>query len=164
MRFEGRNVLIFRFQNIHLPDSASNPGQSKGYVTFTIQRQPNLPVGTVIRNRAGIYFDYNAPVITNWVESVLSPPVGVAEVLPKFEITLFPNPNMGQFSVELPVPAPVKMVLKISDLAGRPVFEKQADAGSRRHTLRAESLPPGLYFLKVVSEGKALAVEKFVKE
>ncbi len=79
-------------------------------------------------------------------------------------IRIVPNPNPGQFTVVLPGPAPANLFLKISDLAGRMVFEKQAENGSQRQTIRAEKLPPGLYFLQVVSEGKLLAVEKFVKE
>ena len=63
----GNGILKFTFDNIMLPDSAANLVESNGYIKFTIrQKEGNLP-GTVIENSAGIYFDFNAPVITNTV-------------------------------------------------------------------------------------------------
>jgi hypothetical protein len=79
-------------------------------------------------------------------------------------LRVWPNPNDGQISIELPVPAASNLFLKICDLTGRIVFEKRAEFGIEKQTIQAEKLPPGLYFLQVVSEGKLLAVEKFVKE
>ncbi|MEO6037601.1 MAG: T9SS type A sorting domain-containing protein, partial [Saprospiraceae bacterium] len=165
MLFEGKNGLIFRFENINLPDSLFSQAASQGFVTFTIQRKPNLPIGTVIPNRAGIYFDFNAPVPTNWVESVLRPPAGTGpEPLRQFNIALFPNPNTGCFKIELPAAAPPGMSLRIIDLAGRLVVEKQTEIGSAYQVVNAESLLPGLYFLEVLSKGRILAMKKFVKQ
>ncbi|MEM9985648.1 MAG: T9SS type A sorting domain-containing protein, partial [Bacteroidota bacterium] len=65
------SILIFLFENINLPDSASDPVGSMGFVTFEIDRLPNLPLGTQIRNRAAIFFDYNPPIITNEVINTL---------------------------------------------------------------------------------------------
>ncbi|MEX2595471.1 MAG: T9SS type A sorting domain-containing protein, partial [Salibacteraceae bacterium] len=36
-----------------------------------MQRDPNLPIGTEIKNRVGIYFDYNAPIVTNYAVNTL---------------------------------------------------------------------------------------------
>ena len=61
------NVVRFSFDNIQLPDSMSDPAGSQGYVTFEISPVSGLPDGTQIENRAGIYFDFNDPIITNTV-------------------------------------------------------------------------------------------------
>lgn len=61
------NVLKFRFNNIHLPDSTSNEAASHGYVIFEVRPRPDLPAGTIIENQVGIYFDFNEPVLTNTV-------------------------------------------------------------------------------------------------
>jgi hypothetical protein len=61
------NQLVFRFEDINLPDSASNPLGSIGHVSFALQHQSVLPIGTEITNQAEIYFDYNPPIITNQV-------------------------------------------------------------------------------------------------
>ena len=59
-------VINFVFEDIMLLDSNTNEPESHGYVKFKINQIPNLPDGVIIENRAGIYFDFNAPVITNY--------------------------------------------------------------------------------------------------
>ena len=61
----GPRVLQWTFDNIMLPDSTSDEPDSHGFVSFKVNQQQDLPHGTQIRNDADIYFDYNAPVITN---------------------------------------------------------------------------------------------------
>ncbi|MBL0037258.1 MAG: VCBS repeat-containing protein [Flavobacteriales bacterium] len=55
----------FRFGQIMLPDSNVNEPASHGFITYRIAPMPGAPHGTVITNTAGIFFDLNAPVITN---------------------------------------------------------------------------------------------------
>lgn len=59
------NIAKFRFTNIQLPDSSSNPIGSQGFVQYRIKPLPNLPMGSQIKNNAYIYFDYNSPILTN---------------------------------------------------------------------------------------------------
>ncbi|MBL4755903.1 MAG: T9SS type A sorting domain-containing protein [Flavobacteriales bacterium] len=61
----GPRVLQWTFDNILLPDSNTNESESHGFLTFTVDQVPNLSNGVQIRNSADIYFDFNAPVITN---------------------------------------------------------------------------------------------------
>jgi uncharacterized repeat protein (TIGR01451 family) len=63
----GAGILTFRFENILLPDSNVNEAASHGFVQFTIEQLPDLPDGTFLENRAGIYFDFNEVVLTNTV-------------------------------------------------------------------------------------------------
>ncbi len=64
---EDDKVLVFMFANIYLPDSGANYAASQGYASFTVKQLPGLAAGTEIRNNAAIYFDFNAPIITNEV-------------------------------------------------------------------------------------------------
>ncbi|MGG9971218.1 DUF7619 domain-containing protein [Ferruginibacter sp. SUN002] len=59
------NVLYFEFLNILLPDSNVNEPASHGFITFRIRALKNVQLNDVIPNKAYIYFDYNAPIITN---------------------------------------------------------------------------------------------------
>jgi len=59
------NILRFKFDNINLPDSTSNELESHGYLNYEIDAYSSTPDGTVLNNRAAIYFDFNDPVITN---------------------------------------------------------------------------------------------------
>ena len=64
---EQSGEAVFKFNNIMLPDSGTDFLGSQGFVKFKINMKPNLLPGTQITNQAGIYFDYNPPVITNGV-------------------------------------------------------------------------------------------------
>jgi uncharacterized repeat protein (TIGR01451 family) len=63
--------LAWTFAGIDLPDSNVNEPESHGFVTFKVQPMPELPAGTQIQNRAGVYFDFNPPVITNTVVNTI---------------------------------------------------------------------------------------------
>ncbi len=90
--------------------------------------------------------------------------VGTAQPFQLGQIRIFPNPNTGSFQVALPQAAAPGTVFRVTDLTGRWVLESRALAGSALQTVEARDLAAGLYFLQVVSEGKVLAVEKFVKQ
>ena len=61
----GPRILEWTFNNIMLPDSNVNEIESHGFITFKVRQAPNLPLGTTINNTAHIYFDFNAPIVTN---------------------------------------------------------------------------------------------------
>ena len=63
----GGGLASFRFDDILLPDSNVNALGSQGFVTFRLRPHPGLAHLTEITNNAAIYFDLNAPVITNTV-------------------------------------------------------------------------------------------------
>jgi uncharacterized repeat protein (TIGR01451 family) len=65
------NTLKFRFDNIMLPDSTSDEENSHGYFVFEVNTLPGLPYGTQIDNGVGIYFDFNPPVLTNIVSTII---------------------------------------------------------------------------------------------
>ncbi|HEY0978782.1 MAG TPA: FG-GAP-like repeat-containing protein [Flavobacteriales bacterium] len=62
---EAGGELVVRFLGIQLPDSASDPIGSQGFITFRIGVRPGLPHTTEIVNSVGIYFDQNPPILTN---------------------------------------------------------------------------------------------------
>lgn len=90
--------------------------------------------------------------------------VGASETTKDSQIHIFPNPNTGSFTVELPQAAGADMQFRVIDLTGRLVSAQNAQTGSTRQAVEVGAVPAGLYFLQVVSEGKILAIEKFVKQ
>jgi Secretion system C-terminal sorting domain/SdrD B-like domain/FG-GAP-like repeat len=62
---------IFAFNNIMLPDSASNQSGSNGFVRFRILPVEGLAHGTVIENTGFIYFDYNPAIVTNTTQNTI---------------------------------------------------------------------------------------------
>ncbi len=61
--------LSFNFTDICLPDSTTNFEGSQGFVMYSIQAYDDIAEGTEITNTAGIYFDFNPPIITNTTEN-----------------------------------------------------------------------------------------------
>ncbi len=71
MNIEQDRELVARFENIMLPDSGTNQAGSQGFLSFRARVLPGLASGSSITNRAYIYFDYNAHVITNTAMTTL---------------------------------------------------------------------------------------------
>ncbi len=61
---DGSNVE-FNFNNINLPDSTTDEPNSHGYIAFKIKPKTDIEVGDVFNAVAGIYFDFNPPIVTN---------------------------------------------------------------------------------------------------
>ncbi len=65
LAIEDGNKLTWQFSKIKLPYSGINEPASHGYISYRIKPLSTVQVGDTIKNRAGIYFDFNPPVITN---------------------------------------------------------------------------------------------------
>jgi Putative metal-binding motif/Secretion system C-terminal sorting domain/HYR domain len=88
-------------------------------------------------------------------------PVATPTQTSRWEISLFPNPNSGDFSVKLPENA-VESTFFITNSAGQIVQEHSAGTDSRQTNIQMRDLPNGLYFVQIVSKGRVVAVEQFV--
>ncbi len=65
------NVINFVFNDINLPDSTSSPALSQGYVIFELDEIAAHTDTSRIENKSYIYFDTNAPIITNTVKNTI---------------------------------------------------------------------------------------------
>lgn len=77
----GAGNIEWVFPNILLPDSGTNQLGSNGYVKYRIKADSSLNAGDFMDNTAAIYFDYNAPVITNTTHLLVSSSLFAASVL-----------------------------------------------------------------------------------
>lgn len=67
-------IIRFNFPDINLPDSTNDEPNSHGYISYKIKLTEGLSVGTTIKNTAHIYFDLNAPIVTNTtVNTIVAP-------------------------------------------------------------------------------------------
>ncbi len=108
----GLAVLKFTFEQINLPDSATDRLASQGFVHFEIQPKRDQPLGSQIRNSAAIYFDFNSPIITNQSihtlcelpdpDSRFADRVGFGFLgQSETRLTCFPNPIGNQITIRL---------------------------------------------------------------
>lgn len=145
------NVLRFYFKNILLPDSAVNEAASNGFIKFRINQKPHLPIGTMIKNSANIYFDFNSPEVTNrttlTVEQLISSS-SVPTLTPRL-LHVYPNPVHE--SLHLDIPFNDKRVLfRLFDVTGKKVIETQGFG--KKMIIDMENLIPGVYFYHVYFE------------
>ena len=157
--------LIFKFNRILLPDSSTNESASQGFVTFTVQQQPNLPDGTLIENRAGIYFDFNPVVLTNTSIHTIGRPllssIDPGPALPGISVAVMPNPFQGYTVLKVQGwkdASPLEF--RLLDAAGRVV--RTAGFTTSEYRFEAENLPNGLYYYQITAGGLPLARGKMV--
>lgn len=74
------NVLNFYFEGINLPDSGTNLEASNGNVHFRIKVKEQIEKDILIGNSASIYFDYNAPILTNTQINHFKSPIEVTKI------------------------------------------------------------------------------------
>ncbi len=141
--------LVFTFEDIMLPDSTANEAASHGFVKYSIGLKPGLDVGSQIRNRAAIYFDFNEPVITNTVTTTLASAVtDVSAGEARLDVEVYPNPVRESLTIRRSGMQPGS--LRITDAVGRLV--KQIELGDRKIIqLDCSGLPAGAYVLQFVT-------------
>ena len=61
----GNGSYRFEFPQIWLADSTTNEPMSHGHFVYSIKEKPGNALGSQVKNTAYIYFDWNAPIITN---------------------------------------------------------------------------------------------------
>lgn len=90
------NIIKWTFRNIMLPPEETNEPESHGFVKFRIEQHDSNTLGTYFENTAGIYFDYNPPIITNTVYNTVGRTSVIILENPKIftnnKVDVYPNP------------------------------------------------------------------------
>lgn len=86
------NQMEFIFENINLPDSNTDELSSHGFVAYKIKPRQDIQVGDIILGQASIYFDFNDPIVTNTVSTIVVDNLGVADITNDKNIIIYPNP------------------------------------------------------------------------
>lgn len=77
---------------------------------------------------------------------------------------LFPNPTSGELIVKFDPDSGKEKTLQVIDLTGKIELHKKVESGKNIHELELFNLPPGMYFLQIVSDGQVVYIDKFVKQ
>ena len=158
-------VVKFVFNNIYLPDSTSNEPLSHGFVRFSVKLNSSLPVGTVIQNRASIYFDSNPAIVTNRVTNTLSSGLGINEMSSSNGmISVYPNPMSedARFVIQSDNLSDTYS-FELTDVLGKEVKSIKA-INTKEFTISRSGLISGVYFYKVLSTNGMIGIGKLVIE
>jgi hypothetical protein len=166
-------ILKITFDSIRI-FSGGGTGEAEavsrqGYVSYRLSQKPNLISGTVIRNRAAVYFDYEAPIFSEQVRHV----VGCADLfteggclltstdrnLPRatdVNIKVSPNPISDRTTVQIMgwQPQNTEFNFHLFDATGRTVYETSFQ-GDTFEFLRP-NLAGGAYFYEISGGGYLL--------
>lgn len=149
--------VIFQFTNIMLAPGSANDFTNRGYVTYKIDMNPSLPVGTILKNRAHIYFDYNSPISTNQTINTLVDPTGIHKQFKGNDVYIYPNPTSGDLFVKADHIEITKY--EVYELVGKKVMAARLNSNG----IGTSSLTEGVYFLDLYSEDGQKVTVKFLK-
>jgi hypothetical protein len=152
-------VLKFSFDNIYLPwKSAYGDALSSGMFVYSVKLKKNLAVGTQIKNKAAIYFDYNEPIITNTTLNTIAKPTTTVSVAERMrggaEAILFPNPANSYFTLMVNSEEASGGTLSVYDISGRLVSAKAVtlQPGENSFLTGTENLQSGIYIVRLDAE------------
>lgn len=164
MDFRG-DTAVFLFPNILLPDSNVNEPLSHGFVKFKINQKVDNEIGDVIENTAGIFFDFNEPIITNTTvhrlgeDFILSPTFEAKKM--NVELSIRPHPAFGETTLHLLGDVPTgEITFTLFDLTGKHVGTQNFISPTGKIDL--SDLGEGLYFFQINSENEMIGVGKLL--
>ena len=157
------NQLTWTFDNINLPAQSQDDFGSNGYVYFKVKPTAGYNIGTMIPNTAEIYFDFNAPVVTNtfiteFVENALS--------VDEFNInafTLYPNPAKETINIKLNNALSGNTSVEVIDIQGKSIISTTIENQVQESQLNVSNLEAGLYFVKL-KNGTNELIRKLIVE
>ena len=154
------------FEQILLVDSLTNEPASHGFIRFSVKMKPNLVPSTSIANRAGIYFDFNKPILTNTVirtieENVISD----QQELPRNPIVDFdivPNPTQHTCRIFMAKEAGTTSAVQIWNVFGKLETTIPLDNAQRYLDIDTYHWPKGIYWVVLQSNGQH-GVKRLIK-
>lgn len=148
-------VITFKFANINLPwKQQYGDIMSSGMVTYTIKRKRNVAQGTQFKNTAAIYFDYNAPVITNTTLNTLNDVFASIEEKSKIDnsdVVLYPNPATDNLNIIINAKASNNGQVNILDITGKVLSSQDINLENGKNVINQNTndLSSGIYFVQV---------------
>jgi Leucine-rich repeat (LRR) protein len=156
-RIDNNDLVRFIFEDINLPfDDANNDG----YVVFKIKTLDTLVLGDEFANQAEIYFDFNAPIITNnYTTEVAEDNLSISD-FDQIEFRLYPNPASN--SIKIISNSTIEQI-SILDINGRLMKKMVINEQKPQYAIDVENLTYGIYFLQIQSN-TSRKTSKFVKD
>ncbi len=120
-------------------------------------------IATVGNDTLRYFFTDLTTGCTNFAEHVIyvSSCTGVNDFTNGHYVTVYPNPNGGNFTISYNVAAQLT-AMRIVDMTGRVVYTQTLAGLTGKATVNAASLSPGIYYYEVISNDNITAQGKMV--
>ncbi len=153
------DTVKWLFKNILLADSNVNEPASHGFIRFSIKQKVGNAPGTVIKNKASIFFDFNEPVITNEVVSIINNDI-VTDIEQEKQaqalklVSAYPNPACNSISINAEGTGTLELYSSIGSLV------LKTDS---KENINIDTLKSGVYYYQFITDSKVFS-GSFVKE
>jgi len=156
----------FTFNNIDLAPAAADSVASSAMFSYVVKLKHGLVPRSTIKNRASIYFDDNAPILTNQTLNTIKStdeiqPTGVAT---ENSIMIFPNPANNTCFVVVDNNEPGNGNLTVTDITGNIVYQNKValTKGKQFISINISGFNSGIYIVSLVG-GNAVHNVKLIK-
>ncbi len=143
-----KNILKATFNSINLVPQRQSEANSQGFLTFSIRTKGPLAARDQIRNRAGIYFDYNPVVLTDFALTRVDFVTDAPEIPAGIPLSVSPNPAALEATIQRPADW-ADQTLRVTAIGanGAQLSEQELVLGQSQISLR--DCPPGLILLHI---------------
>ena len=147
MQVVNKNIIQFTFSNMKLPPASINEPESHGFIAYKVRPKTDLAQGSTIKNTAHIYFDFNAPITTNTVNTQVVLLSSIKQNNKNDgELKVYPNPNNGTFNLEFSANYTSPLTLELVDFTGRTVYQTKLQHQFKSIvSIQTDNLSSGLY-------------------
>jgi uncharacterized repeat protein (TIGR01451 family) len=155
---ENGQFVAFSFENINLPAQIIDDPGSNGFISYKIKPKSDVQIGDIITGNAFIFFDFNAPIITNTVSTEIIEPLSVTEnIASQFKV----YPSLVNTEIFIEGNTSIDTI-SIYDINGRLLHATQS-IGSFSTNVNVSNLSKGMYFLEIQSK-RQKQTYKFIKK
>lgn len=163
-------ILKITFDDIQLLPSDSGDKADYAFVEFRIGQRANNAVGTIIANRASIFFDYQKPISSNQVRHTVGEYPNFIEVVvdtdnqfyPQTKLNIYPNPFLSEVNIEIIGQSQWKeFKFRVMDLQGR-VIDQQMFTQNQFVYRRHPGLNAGVYIFQLEANGLLIGSGKLL--
>ncbi|WP_353777525.1 T9SS type A sorting domain-containing protein [Winogradskyella sp. 3972H.M.0a.05] len=154
-RITNENEVEFIFENIQLP---FDDDHNDGYVLFKIKTLNTLLVGDSFSNNAEIYFDFNAPIITNMVTTEVIDPLSIDEFNLDNLISVYPNPANDKIFLDVSSSILIES-FSLYDLRG----SRLLNLNQSLDIIDISMLPSGIYILNLETDRGVITKKLIVR-
>ncbi len=153
----GTGVLTFRFLGIELG------ADDRAWVKFRVSQRADLPLGSILYNRAWAYPNFASPMPTNETFHTIGWPLLVGNEGPEVHaeptFQVWPVPTLGDLNLEMQRAG--DYLVELRDLLGQLVLVQKFSGKTAQVDVR--NLAPGVFTLAVFSGAQQVAHTKIVK-